>query len=541
MQLAKQLALAAFLSVTFAASAGAATIFTERVTAGHLDLNWVGGFPAPNSTYANSMYAKTLTPSDSGYANPSGDHTVAVAQNASPDSGGIIVTVADPGAMNSNYVWEGYIFTGTGQTRRGLILRANPSNQFQSFYMLVIEPGLFQIRFRKLINGAPTTLASWFATVLPAHIIPQNSWRKLKVIAEGSSFRCFFDDYELTSGGPIVDASLSSGQVGVYNFKFDLGNVPVYFDDLTLSCVSALPVGLRLEPRNLNLRSCGRWIEAEITPPAPFTANDIDVRSIRLNGKVPVDTLAPVKIAHDGQSLEVKFRRADVLLAVTPGDSVRINVIGLLAGDCFEGTTVVRVRPRHVRHSHDDNRLAPGTPLAINWDMDNASSSTVAILASVNDGLTWDLIANNIANTGGYTWTVPNWTTNSARLAVVEVDAVDPTDPTGYTVSGAVSVGDAFVIAGVLGVSAPEPNFALRPLRNPSIGGLSVSFMLPKSAPASLDVFDVTGRQLISREVSGEGVGLHAVRLASWVPPGMYVVRLSQQGRSLSTRITVVR
>ena len=52
--------------------------------------------------------------------------------------------------------------------RRGLVLRADPSNNYQSFYMFVIEPGLFQIRFRKLVNGSPTTLASWFSTVLPA-------------------------------------------------------------------------------------------------------------------------------------------------------------------------------------------------------------------------------------------------------------------------------------------------------------------------------------------------------------------------------------
>ena len=50
--------------------------------------------------------------------------------------------------------------------------------------------------------------------------------------------------------------------------------------------------------------------------------------------------------------------------------------------------------------------------------------------------------------------------------------------------------------------------------------------------PASLQLYDVTGRQLGSREVGGGRPGLHAVKLADWVPPGIYVVRLSQAGRS---------
>jgi hypothetical protein len=68
-----------------------------------------------------------------------------------------------------------------------------------------------------------------------------------------------------------------------------------------------------------------------------------------------------------------------------------------------------------------------------------------------------------------------------------------------------------------------------------------VSYSLPSNEPAALEVFDVTGRQLSSRQVGGLGPGFHSVKLAEWMPPGMYVVRLSQAGRSMSTRIAVVR
>src|SRR5205809_6738799 len=111
-----------------------------------------------------------------------------------------------------------------------------------------------------------------------------------------------------------------------------MGNVPVYFDDLVLSCVSSTPVAFELDPGTLNLKSGGNWVKGEITPPDPFRASDLDVASIRLNGKVPVDSSAAVEIENGGATLGVKFRRADVLLAVTPGDSVPVSVTGLLAG-----------------------------------------------------------------------------------------------------------------------------------------------------------------------------------------------------------------
>jgi hypothetical protein len=222
---------------TCAASAAETPVLSEKVTGGNLDLIWVPGFNTPVRT----MQAATLGVSDPAYANPSGDHTVAVATNTVPDSGGIILTCTDPGPFvaDSAYVWEGWVFTGAGNTRRGLVVRADPTNSFQNCYQFVVQAGLLQINFRKLIGQVPTTLGSWFSSSLPAYAggtIPQNRWIHLKVRAANSGFRCWLDGYELTGGTTIVDAApLPSGWVGAYNFRFDVGLVPVYFDDLTLS------------------------------------------------------------------------------------------------------------------------------------------------------------------------------------------------------------------------------------------------------------------------------------------------------------------
>ncbi len=235
MRFATKLVLAAATTMVLAAAATAAPYREEHVTGGVLDLVWSPGFGV-----SNNMQPLTLAPGDPAYANPSGDHTVASATNSvAPDSGGIILTAIDPQGI-AHYQWEAEIFTGAGNTRRGLVVRADPSNGFQSCYQFVIQSGLFQLNFRKLVNSAPTTLATWFATVLPGGVPAVNTWHHMKVIAVLNQFRCFWDGYELTST-PIVDSDLASGWVGVYNFRFDLGGVAFLTDDLLLTDLSATP------------------------------------------------------------------------------------------------------------------------------------------------------------------------------------------------------------------------------------------------------------------------------------------------------------
>lgn len=219
---------AALLLVAPAASA--LTLKQERVPAGVLEQTWDPGFGV-----GRTFQPLTLDVADPAFANPSGDHTVAVLTNNDIGLGGIAVAATDPlGA--SDYSFEGWVFTGAGNTRRGLILRADPTNGFQTFYQLVINPGLFQLRFRKFVAGAPLPdLASWFLNTLPAGVPQANSWHHLQVIAVGNQFRVFFDHLEMTTL-PIVDATspILTGWVGAYNFSASTGEVPVYFDDLKL-------------------------------------------------------------------------------------------------------------------------------------------------------------------------------------------------------------------------------------------------------------------------------------------------------------------
>lgn len=237
MFLAKRVMMTAALLAVLAPVAGAVVVKQERVPGGALEQTWSPGFGV-----GRIFVPLVLAPGDPAINTPSGDNTVAVLQNNDIGLGGIAVAATDPSGF-SDYTWEGSFFTGAGNTRRGLILRADPNDGFQTFYQFVINPGLFQVRFRKFIAGAPLPdLASWFLNTLPAGVPTVNSWHHMKVVANANQFRCFFDGIELTAT-PIVDASapILGGWVGAYNFSASTSEVPVYFDDLTLTIEGAVP------------------------------------------------------------------------------------------------------------------------------------------------------------------------------------------------------------------------------------------------------------------------------------------------------------
>lgn len=76
---------------------------------------------------------------------------------------------------------------------------------------------------------------------------------------------------------------------------------------------------------------------------------------------------------------------------------------------------------------------------------------------------------------------------------------------------------------------------------NPAPGEPSVAFALESGAPARLDVLDVAGRRLVTREVGGMGAGAHQLRLGVRLPAGLYVLRLSQSGRTAIARSAIVK
>jgi hypothetical protein len=90
-------------------------------------------------------------------------------------------------------------------------------------------------------------------------------------------------------------------------------------------------------------------------------------------------------------------------------------------------------------------------------------------------------------------------------------------------------------VALVFGLEGARPN--------PAVGPLTVAFTLPRSEPATLELLDVSGRRILSREVGGNGPGRHVMRLGECgcTPPGIYWLRLTQTGQSLVKRAVVIK
>ena len=95
--------------------------------------------------------------------------------------------------------------------------------------------------------------------------------------------------------------------------------------------------------------------------------------------------------------------------------------------------------------------------------------------------------------------------------------------------------------SGLVKIAAPlgdgAPAFSLR-APNPMSSDFSLTLSLPSPANARLAVYDIAGRAVLSREV-GTRIGSQNVSL-SRLPVGIYVVRLTQAGRSLSQRFAVL-
>lgn len=104
--------------------------------------------------------------------------------------------------------------------------------------------------------------------------------------------------------------------------------------------------------------------------------------------------------------------------------------------------------------------------------------------------------------------------------------------------------GAAAILAGEVEVATPALAFALEPPRpNPTAGDLVVSFTLPVSAPARLELLDVSGRRMRVRALDQPAPGRHTLDLSRGadLPAGIYWVRLTQGARAVATRAVVLR
>jgi hypothetical protein len=178
---------------------------------------------------------------------------------------------------------------------------------------------------------------------------------------------------------------------------------------------------------------------------------------------------------------------------------------------------------------------------SITWTAsDNAAVTAVDIaLSRTGAAGTYTPIATGIPNTGSYDWVVTEPVTTNGFMRVTAHDAAANT---AQDVSNA-----AFAIASGAGVlDGPITTVALAPVwPNPARGTPRFTIALPEAVPVHLGLLDVQGREVV---VLADGVfapGRHTFDWSAGAPaqvtPGLYFVRLTVPGRSLTQRFALVR
>jgi hypothetical protein len=125
---------------------------------------------------------------------------------------------------------------------------------------------------------------------------------------------------------------------------------------------------------------------------------------------------------------------------------------------------------------------------------------------------------------------------------------LESVDETGYVVDGVLGVSETFSIDALVGVGDPGPTRLALAMRgatpNPAAGGrLQVEFTLRDGSPARLELMDVAGRVLTSRQVGMMGPGTHVLDLSGGgaLRPGIYFLRLMQGGSQVRARAAVIK
>ena len=241
------------------------------------------------------------------------------------------------------------------------------------------------------------------------------------------------DDVRLRSDSPLLDVP-GAGRIGA----------------LGIGC-EAPPVAIGLEVRQdvLPLPSRGGRVTAWLEPGTPFTASEIEIATVRLNG-VPVASAEGILGDHDRDGvadLQLRFDRAAV--GRTLGDSAVATVTGRMRGRRFVGSCELRL---------------PGS--------------------------------RGVGR------------------------SVQP-DP-----------------------GSADPVLTIRPpVFNGASGGFRVAFTLVDASPARLELLDVAGRVVLSRDVQGSGPGERAIELAGGgrLAQGIYFLRLRQGTSEARARAAIVR
>ena len=152
--------------------------------------------------------------------------------------------------------------------------------------------------------------------------------------------------------GPPIDFGASANGIAAVDLNHDgMTDLVVALGDITVLMNRTPPPAhvtpsLRITPPTLEPGTSGRWITAMLTFPAPYSASDVDLASVRLQGSVPADPSSAVVRGRGRERAEVlvlRFDRALAARALRPGERIAVSVAGMVGAARFAATDTIRV------------------------------------------------------------------------------------------------------------------------------------------------------------------------------------------------------
>jgi len=180
---------------------------------------------------------------------------------------------------------------------------------------------------------------------------------------------------------------------------------------------------IKVTPRTLNLSSRGRWVSGRIQLPAAFSPFQINQSTVMLQEVIPiVPDKSEIKDG-DGDGIEelhVKFDRAAFQMVLPEGDSVEVNITGMMTdGRQFAGLDTIRTHRPKVTHPSAGQIVALDVDFVVRWDSPTGVNvDAVDVHWSADDGETWGEIEVGVPDQGYAIWHTPQIFTEQARIMV---------------------------------------------------------------------------------------------------------------------------
>jgi hypothetical protein len=181
-------------------------------------------------------------------------------------------------------------------------------------------------------------------------------------------------------------------------------------------------------------------------------------------------------------------------------------------------------------------------PVQVSLASVEASPGHVRIVWALGDGAGLAATVQRQADAGEWEALGQFYADGSGRIAFEDRDV---TAGVRYHYRLGLRDGGAEVFAGEVTVDVPSGAVSVLAIQgvrpNPADREMLVSFSLAGSEPARLELLDVSGRRVREQVVTAGGVATIDLAAGSRLAPGVYVVRLTQSGRSMVKRVSVVR